>query len=117
MAVALREVGREPALEGKEERPPSGGGAQEDEHWLAHALRPNGLLKADGVVTITGAALDYDGEAGTATYSGRAALSQGGTAIHADTRGSHRLQQVEDALRRLQAPQEQHQVRPRERLG
>lgn len=47
--------------------------------------RMPGLLKAGAAVTIRGAALDYDGEAGRAVYSGRASITQSDTSVNADT--------------------------------
>ncbi len=44
-----------------------------------------GLLQPDSVVTIKASALEYDGAAGTALYSGRASVSQANTSIHGDT--------------------------------
>jgi lipopolysaccharide export system protein LptA len=52
-------------------------------------MRLPGLLQADTPATLTAATLDYQGGSGKAVYSGtptaKAALSQGSTAIHADT--------------------------------
>jgi LPS export ABC transporter protein LptC len=53
------------------------------------SMRMPGLLEADTPATLTSATLDYQGESGRAVYAGgpnaKAALSQGSTAIHADT--------------------------------
>ena len=47
--------------------------------------RMPGLLKQDVGATIRAGALDYDGSAGKALYSGRALMSQGDTSISGDT--------------------------------
>jgi lipopolysaccharide export system protein LptA len=44
-----------------------------------------GLLKEGAAVTVRGATLDYQGEAGKAVYSGRASITQSDTSINADT--------------------------------
>ncbi len=48
-------------------------------------LHMPGLLKDGQAVMVTGAALDYDGTAGSASYTGGAWLWQGETAIQADS--------------------------------